>query len=97
MNDIATAIAVALAAALIIANVAVSVAVARSHLYGGWQKAAQIGLLWTVPAAGAIVVGVFLYSQRDNPQFDTRAFPEHGAVAMPEEARQLMRNKHDAD
>ena len=97
MSDFSTAIAVVLAAALIIANVVVSLAVARSHFYSSGQKSVQIVFVWLVPAAGAIAVGVFLYSQRDNPQFDTRTFPEHSAVAMPEAIHRSSRDQTAPD
>ena len=59
---------------LIVVNALVTAAVARSHYYDGRQKTIQAFLVWIIPLLGAIAVGVFLYSQRDNPMFNTRAY-----------------------
>jgi hypothetical protein len=77
-----TLLGLALLAALGLANLVVSLAVARSHYYGAGQKVAQITLVWALPVVGALGVGAFLYSQRDNPTFDTRAFPEPSEKAI---------------
>ncbi len=72
----AALLAVTLVAVVVVLDCVVSVAVVRSQYYSTMQKAAQVVLVWLLPIVGAIVVGVFLYSQRDNPIFDTRAYPE---------------------
>ena len=57
-------------------NIAVSFFVARSELFSRGQKLSQCALIWFIPVLGCVGVGVFLYSQRDNPLYDTRAYPE---------------------
>lgn len=49
---------------LAVANVAVSTAVAKSHLYSHGQVVAQLCIVWLVPVAGGLVVGLFLWGQR---------------------------------
>jgi hypothetical protein len=49
---------------LTVANIAVSIAVARSHVYSHGQVVAQLCIVWLVPIAGALVVGLFLRTQR---------------------------------
>jgi len=61
---------------LLLANIVVSIAVVRAHYYSGRQKLAQVVVVWLLPLVGAVAIGVFLYSQRDNTMFDTRAYPE---------------------
>ncbi len=46
-------------------NVAVCIAAARSGNYTRAQVVAQSFLVWLVPMIGAIVVGIFLFSERD--------------------------------
>jgi ABC-type transport system involved in multi-copper enzyme maturation permease subunit len=67
---------------LLVANVVVSIAIAGAVYYSPQQKIAQILLIWFVPLIGAIGVGVFLYSQRDNEMYDTRAYPEPSEKAI---------------
>ena len=74
--------ALAVLGALFIANLGVSVAVWRANYFNSRQKFAQIGVVWLLPLLGAILIGVFLYSQRDNPAFDTRTFPETSQKAV---------------
>jgi len=68
--------------ALLIANLGVSIAIGRSGYFASNQKVAQIVVVWLLPLIGAVLVGVFLYSQRDNPRFDTRTFPETSEKAI---------------
>jgi hypothetical protein len=77
-GTVVTAIVLAVIA---IANICVSVAVFRSDYYGAGQKSLQALLIWLLPVLGAAAVGVFLYSQRDSPKFDTRAYPERSEKA----------------
>ena len=65
------------------ADVWVTIAVSRSVYYSRRQKKIQVCIVWVVPLVGALLVGVFLYSQRDNPMFDTRAYPERPEKATP--------------
>jgi hypothetical protein len=83
--------AVCLVAVIVAANVAVSVAVARSGYYSRAQKMGQIAIVWLLPFVGALAVGVFLYSQRDNPMFNTRAYPEPSEKAVPHTWEQEVR------
>jgi hypothetical protein len=76
------ALSLGLIGALSVANFVVSVAVARSHYYSSRQKVVQVLLVWALPLLGAVAVGVFLYSQRDNEMFDTRAYPEPSEKAV---------------
>jgi hypothetical protein len=92
--EVPTAIVAALALALAVLNGGVTWAVAKSEYYGYGQKAAQALIVWLVPFVGAIAVGVFLYSQRDNPVFDTRAYPEPDEKARPLEIEQAIHG-HD--
>jgi hypothetical protein len=78
----AIVVPVSLLIGLAAANVVVSVALMRTHYYSPAQKLVQILLVWLVPVVGAIGIGVFLYSQRDNTKFDTRAYPEHAERAV---------------
>jgi hypothetical protein len=80
MSRIETFAAVVLVV-LLIANVAVTVAVTKSVFYSGRQKLFQSCIVWLAPFVGALGVGMFLYSQRDNPTFDTRAYPERSEKA----------------
>ena len=66
---------------LVTANVLVTFFVVRSLLFSSAQKLAQCALIWLVPVLGCIGVGIFLYSQRDNPLYNTRAYPEHSEKA----------------
>ena len=78
-------VAIVILCGLLLANIASSIAVARAPYFSMRQKVAQCLLVWIVPVVGAITVGVFLYSQRDNTTFDSRAFPERSekAVGLP--------------
>jgi hypothetical protein len=51
-------------------NAGVSVAVVRSGLYTRSQVAAQAALVWLLPLLGAIVVGLFLWSQSQAERHD---------------------------
>jgi hypothetical protein len=68
-------------AALVAANLCVSIFVVRSAFYSPLQKLGQCAIVWFLPVVGCVGVGVFLYSQRDNPIFDTRAYPERSEKA----------------
>lgn len=81
---------------LIVANALVTVAVARSHYYGGCQKAIQVLLVWIFPLLGAVAVGVFLYSQRDNPMFNTRAYSEPNEEATSYPIHETVQGHDDA-
>ena len=75
--------AVFLLVSLLAADIWVTIAVSRSVYYSRRQKNVQTCIVWLVPLAGALLVGVFLYSQRDNPLFDTRTYPEPSEKATP--------------
>jgi hypothetical protein len=75
-------VAIVLLGALLLANVGVSVSILRAHYYNRSQKAAQMTIVWLLPLAGALGVGIFLYSQRDNPMYDTRTYPEPNEKAV---------------
>jgi hypothetical protein len=79
------------------ANVVVSVGVIKSHYYDPKQKAVQTILVWVIPLFGAIGVGVFLYSQRGNPMYDTRAYPEPDKKAVPVEIQDAIQGHGNAD
>lgn len=53
-------------AVIALVNLVVSIAIAVNVGYARWQKLAQIILVWSVPALGSIVFGVFLWTQRGN-------------------------------
>lgn len=80
--SLALVLALAIILGLIAANTVVSMAVARSVYYSSGQKTIQIAIFWLLPAVGAALIGVFLYSQRDNPIHDTRAYPENSEKAV---------------
>ena len=63
-------------AALAVVNFLVSLAVVRSGYYTQLQIVWQVLLIWLVPVIGPVLIGAFLRSQRGNPMFDTRAFPD---------------------
>jgi hypothetical protein len=67
---------------LVAANLAVSVAITRSGMYEKRQVLAQLAIVWLAPVVGVVFVGLFLRSQRDNPMFDTRAYPERDEKAL---------------
>jgi len=76
-------VAILLLVSVLAADIWVTIAVSRSVYYSRRQKRIQVCIVWLVPLAGALLVGVFLYSQRDNPVFDTRAYPEPSEKATP--------------
>jgi hypothetical protein len=76
-------IAVFLLISVLAADIWVTIAVSRSVYYSRRQKKLQVCIVWLVPLVGALLVGVFLHSQRDNPMFDTRAYPEPSEKATP--------------
>lgn len=49
--------------ATMVLNAIVSIAIACSACYSPRQKIMQIGLVWILPVVGAIVFGLFLFSQ----------------------------------
>jgi H+/Cl- antiporter ClcA len=95
MNTLAALTTIVLSS-LLLANIAVSVAVMRSHYYSGRQKLSQVLLVWLLPLLGALVVGVFLYSQRDNAMFDTRAYPEPSEKAVALNMHQPLQGREHA-
>ncbi|RDS81889.1 hypothetical protein DWU99_15835 [Dyella psychrodurans] len=52
--------------AVAILNLVVSVAVASSSAYSGRQKMLQILVIWVVPVAGALLLGLFMLTRRGN-------------------------------
>ena len=80
--SVSSLIAAALLSILVLANLLVSVAVSRTHYYSRHQKLVQVLLVWLLPLIGAVGIGVFLYSQRDNTMFNTRAYPEPSQKAV---------------
>lgn len=68
--------------ALTLINAAVTVAVARSGYYERRQLLAQAAIVWLIPVIGALIVGVFLRTQRESSVFDTRAYPEPSEKAV---------------
>ncbi|HEY3049432.1 MAG TPA: hypothetical protein VGJ72_18465 [Polaromonas sp.] len=75
MNDATLFLAALVCIALL--NAVVSVAVARSGYYSGGQVAAQVVIVWLIPVLGAVVVGVFLWSQRAATASTSGADPEN--------------------
>jgi len=49
--------------ALAILNATVSILVAKDEYYEKWQKAAQVAIVWLLPGAGAIFVGILIRQQ----------------------------------
>lgn len=74
---------IALLVVLIAVNAAISRAVLRSVFYSAQQKAVQLGLVWLLPLAGPLLVGMVLRSNHDQT-FLSRHPPdvEPGDVAL---------------
>jgi hypothetical protein len=58
--------------AVAVINVAVTACVIRAISLSPKQKLAQCLLVWLVPMFGALVVAIFLYSNRETPNLETR-------------------------
>ena len=58
-------LAIALLLLLIALNAAISRAVSRSVFYSTQQKVVQVGLVWLMPLAGPLFVGMVLWSNHD--------------------------------
>lgn len=58
--------------ALTVINIAVTAYVVRSAFLLRKQKLAQCLLVWLVPVFGALIVAIFLYSNREAPRMETR-------------------------
>ncbi|MCA9233128.1 MAG: hypothetical protein KDA57_20950 [Planctomycetales bacterium] len=50
-------------ASLLLLNAVASIVVLRSRLFTGSQRARQLALIWLVPAIGAVMCTVFVFSQ----------------------------------
>ena len=87
----------ALVVALIIANLAVSIALLRSAYYQPAQKLAQICIVWLLPALGALLIGAFLYSQRDRTMFNTRAYPERSEKMLGVSIHDAVQGRDPSD
>ena len=56
----------AAAAVVALLNLAISVAVARSQGLSFGQKLAQCLVVWLLPPLGALLIGLFMWTQRGN-------------------------------
>lgn len=70
--------------ALIVLNFIVSAAVVSSAAYTSRQKILQITVIWFIPVVGAVLLGLFMLTQRGN------VGPKRDSLANGENMSQLL-------
>jgi formate/nitrite transporter FocA (FNT family) len=88
--DLSTLVASLLCVALLAANLTAMLLAWRSHSFTRAQLLAQTMIIWLVPAVGAILVGLFTYSQR----LPSRSGRESGGTNQEAFAGELFKGVH---